>query len=75
MARRNSLTVSVPSAVWVWSVLSVGLALNVEAAMTNEWETAGAKSVRFEVKFLRTPRVRYAEQNSAELNGGRKPLL
>ena len=55
--------------------LALAAALNVGAAMTNEWETAGAKSVRFEVKFLRTPRVRYAEQNSAELNGGRKPLL
>ena len=32
--------------------LALAAALNVGAAMTNEWETAGAKSVRFEVKFL-----------------------
>ena len=32
--------------------LALAAAVNAGAVMTNEWETAGAKSVRFEVRFL-----------------------
>ena len=47
------------------------------ASVAFVWAVGSAFAAKPEelVEFPNGQRVRYAEQNSAELNGGRKPLL